>query len=98
MADNLLAGAHLPFYNLRKTPLSVSGSAFSESLGRARSPEALCWGVGVSQFLSVVMMVTAVVLTVLFGVAAWRVSDGRDADITATIPHEAYGWMGKSRD
>lgn len=49
-------------------------------------------GAAVSQFLSVLLLATAVTLTVCFGVAAWRQSEGRDVDITATIPHQEYGW------
>jgi hypothetical protein len=46
----------------------------------------------VSQFLSVFMLVAAVVLTVCFGVAAWRLSDEKDVDITGQIPRQSYGW------
>jgi len=49
----------------------------------------------VSQFLSVLLLVTALTLTLCFGVAAWRQSAGRDADITATIPHQEYGWRAR---
>lgn len=49
-------------------------------------------GVSVSQFLSMLLLVTAVFLTVCFGVAAWRPSDERDTDITGQIPHQTYGW------
>ncbi|WGD48524.1 hypothetical protein QA641_22980 [Bradyrhizobium sp. CB1650] len=45
-----------------------------------------------SQFLSVLMLVTALTLTVCFGVAAWRLSDEKAADITGQIPHPSYGW------
>jgi hypothetical protein len=48
----------------------------------------------VSQFVSVFLLVTAVVLTVCFGVAAWRLSDQRDTDITGQIPHQSFGWRG----
>ena len=48
-----------------------------------------------SQFLSVLLLVTALTLTLCFGVAAWRQSAGRDADITATIPHQEYGWRAR---
>jgi len=48
----------------------------------------------VSQFVSMLLLVTAVVLTVCFGVAAWRLSDQRDIDITGQIPHQSHGWRG----
>jgi hypothetical protein len=38
------------------------------------------------------MLATALTLTLCFGVAAWRQSAGRDVDITATIPHRETGW------
>lgn len=41
-----------------------------------------------SQFLSMLLMVVAVVLTVRFGVAAWRLSEG--TDITGQIPQQLY--------
>jgi hypothetical protein len=44
-----------------------------------------------SHFLSMLLMVTAVFLTVCFGVAAWRTSDDNSADITGQIPHQSYG-------
>jgi hypothetical protein len=46
----------------------------------------------VSQFLSVLLLLTTLTLTVCFGVAAWRQSAGRDVDITATISHRETGW------
>lgn len=46
----------------------------------------------VSQFLSVLLLGTALMLTVCFGVAAWRLSDEKGADITGQIPHQSYGW------
>jgi hypothetical protein len=46
----------------------------------------------VSQFLSVLLLATALTLTVCLGVAAWRQSADKDVDITATIPHQQYGW------
>ncbi|OKO85318.1 hypothetical protein AC629_19385 [Bradyrhizobium sp. NAS80.1] len=55
-------------------------------------PSATFRGVGVSQFLSTLLLVTAVVLTVCFGVAAWRLTDERDIDITGKVPHLTYGW------
>ncbi|WBL82293.1 hypothetical protein I3J27_18345 [Bradyrhizobium xenonodulans] len=48
-----------------------------------------------SQFVSMLLLVAAVVLTVCFGVAAWRLSADRDADVTATIPHQEYGWRSR---
>lgn len=48
-----------------------------------------------SHFLSVLLLATALMLTICLGVAAWRVSEGKDADITATIPHQAYGWKAR---
>jgi len=49
-------------------------------------------GVRVSQFLSVLLLATALTLTLCFGIAAWRQSSGKDADITATIPYRETGW------
>lgn len=49
-------------------------------------------GGDVSQFLSVLLLATALMLTVCFGVAAWRLSDERGLDITGQIPHPSYGW------
>jgi len=48
----------------------------------------------VSQFVSMLLLTTAVVLTVCFGVAAWRLSDEKDLDITSQIPRQTYGWKG----
>lgn len=45
-----------------------------------------------SQFLSMMLLTTALVLTVCLGVAAWRLSDEKDVDITGEISHESYGW------
>jgi len=52
-------------------------------------------GVRVSQFLSVLLLATAMTLTLCFGVAAWRQSAVRDVDITATIPHQENGWRAR---
>jgi hypothetical protein len=41
------------------------------------------------------LLVSALILTVCFGVAAWRLSAGADVDITATIPHQEYGWKAR---
>ncbi|BBO04208.1 hypothetical protein SG09_35580 [Bradyrhizobium ottawaense] len=41
-------------------------------------PSAYVEEVGLSQFLSMLLIVAAVVLTVCFGVAAWRLSDERE--------------------
>jgi hypothetical protein len=49
-------------------------------------------GFCVGHFLSILLLATALMLTVCFGVAAWRVSDGNDPDITGRIPYSAYGW------
>ncbi|OPY95568.1 hypothetical protein A5906_06110 [Bradyrhizobium sacchari] len=51
-----------------------------------------CRDVGVSQFLSMLLLVAAVVLTVCFGVAAWRLSDEKDLDVTGQIARQSYGW------
>lgn len=48
-----------------------------------------------SQFLSVLLLATALTLTLCFGVAAWRQSAGRDVDITATIPQQENGWRAR---
>jgi hypothetical protein len=40
------------------------------------------------------LLTTAVVLTVCFGVAAWRLSDEKDIDITGQIARQSYGWKG----
>ena len=48
----------------------------------------------VSQFLSVLLLATAMTLTLCFGVAAWRQSAVRD-DITATIPQQENGWRAR---
>ena len=52
-------------------------------------------GEHVSQFLSVLLLATAMTLTLCFGVAAWRQSAVRDVDITATIPHQENGWRAR---
>jgi len=44
------------------------------------------------QCVSVLLLAVALILTLCFGVAAWRLSASRDADITSTIPHQEYGW------
>lgn len=48
---------------------------------------------GVSQFLSMLLLTTAVILSVCFGVAAWRLSDDRD-DVTGQIARQSYRWKG----
>ncbi|OAF12109.1 hypothetical protein AXW67_21245 [Bradyrhizobium neotropicale] len=55
-------------------------------------PEFRLRGAEVSQFLSVLLLAMALMLTVCFGVAAWRLSDEKGADITGQIPHQSYGW------
>jgi hypothetical protein len=47
---------------------------------------------GVSQFLSVLLLGTALTLTVCVGVAAWRVSDAKETDITGQIPPPPHIW------
>ncbi|UPK40762.1 hypothetical protein IVB18_13700 [Bradyrhizobium sp. 186] len=44
-----------------------------------------------SQFLSVLLLLTTVFLTVCFGVAAWRISDEGGVEITGQIPRQSYG-------
>lgn len=44
-----------------------------------------------SHFLSVLLLVTAVFLTVCLGVSAWRISDERGVEITGQIPHQSLG-------
>ena len=61
-------------------------------------PRATFRGVRVSQFLSTLLLVAAVVLTVCFGVAAWRLSDEKDIDVTGQIPRQSYGWKQPSRN
>ena len=61
-------------------------------------PRATFRGVGMSQFLSTLLLATAVVLTVCFGVAAWRLSDEKDIDVTGQIPRQSYGWKPTSRN
>lgn len=51
-------------------------------------------GLGVSQFVSMLLLTVAVVLTVYFGVAAWRLSDEKNIDITGQIAHQSFGWKG----
>ncbi len=51
----------------------------------------------VSHFVSMLLLALALTLTLCFGVAAWRVSAGNDVEITATIPHEEYGWRARSK-
>lgn len=36
------------------------------------------------------LVATGLLLTVYFGLLAWRISD--DADITGQIPRQTYGW------
>jgi hypothetical protein len=87
---NLIKGANLPPYNLGENRLWVSASAFSESAHRARSLHAvLVAGVQVSHFLSVLLLVTTLMLTLCFGVAAWRLSED---DANAATPVHVYGW------
>ncbi|WP_167406574.1 hypothetical protein [Bradyrhizobium forestalis] len=45
-----------------------------------------------SHFVSMLLLATALILTLCFGVAAWRLSADKEADITATISHQEYGW------
>jgi hypothetical protein len=46
------------------------------------------WGICVSQFLSMLLLATSLTLTLCFGVAAWRASSDKNADITGTILHQ----------
>ncbi|MGL3107778.1 MULTISPECIES: hypothetical protein [unclassified Bradyrhizobium] len=45
-----------------------------------------------SHFLSMLLLALALTLTLCFGVAAWRLSAGKDVDIATTIQHQEYGW------
>jgi hypothetical protein len=58
----------------------------------------ICGYTRVSHFVSMLLLVLALTLTLCFGVAAWRVSAGNDVEITATIPHGEYGWRARSRN
>ena len=42
------------------------------------------------------LLATALILTLCFGVAAWRLSTDNEADVTATIPQQDYGWKSKA--
>ncbi len=53
-------------------------------------------GARVSQFLSTLLLVAAVVLTVCFGVAAWRLSDEKDI-VTSLAKFRASPMAGNSR-
>jgi hypothetical protein len=46
----------------------------------------------VGRFSFGLLIATGLLLTAYFGLVAWRVSDGKDPDITGQIPHQAYGW------
>jgi len=74
-----------------KRSLGQSDCIFRISQMCARS-RVILLGVRVSQFLSVLLLLTTLTLTVCFGVAAWRQSAGRDVEFTATIPHRETGW------
>lgn len=52
----------------------------------------------VSHFVSMLLLAIALILTLCFGVAAWRLSADKEADITATIPHPEYGWRSRSNN
>lgn len=52
----------------------------------------VAFGGKVSQFLSMLLLVAAVFLTVCFGVAAWRLSDEKDLDVTGQIARQSHGW------
>lgn len=80
----------IPFpraFVLRKTRLGAAHLRFPNRLivvdGRV-NPIART---ALSQFLSVLLLVTTLTLTLRFGVAAWRQSASGDVDITAAIPH-----------
>ncbi|MCP3370760.1 hypothetical protein [Bradyrhizobium cajani] len=51
-----------------------------------------------SHFVSMLLLAIALILTLCFGVAAWRLSADKEADITATIPHPEYGWRSRSNN
>ncbi|WP_369721269.1 MULTISPECIES: hypothetical protein [unclassified Bradyrhizobium] len=48
-----------------------------------------------SHFVSILLLALSLTLTLCMGVAAWRQSNSRDVDITATIPHRDYGWRAR---
>ena len=44
-----------------------------------------------SQFLTVLLLAMALMLALCFGVAAWRLSDGKDSDISGRMHYHGYG-------
>jgi hypothetical protein len=52
----------------------------------------------VGRFSFGLLIATGLLLTGYFGLVAWRVSDGKDPDITGQIPPQAYGWKPTSRN
>lgn len=46
----------------------------------------------VSHFVSMLLLATALILTLCFGVAAWRLSADKEAGIAVTISRQEYGW------
>jgi hypothetical protein len=54
-----------------------------------------CGYTRVSHFLSLLLLVLALTLTLCFGVAAWRLSAGNDVDMVTTIQHQEYGWRAR---
>ena len=45
-----------------------------------------------NHFVSVLLIATALALTVFFGVAAWRLTEDKSVDITGEISRQSYGW------
>jgi hypothetical protein len=78
-----------------KLSLGQSACIFRIAYACSLPHHVLVVGMRVSQFLSVLLLGTALTLTLCFGVAAWRQSAGRDVDITATIPHQENGWRAR---
>jgi len=45
-----------------------------------------------------VLLATALTLTLCFGIAAWRASADNAFDVTGTIPHQGYEWKPRPND
>lgn len=80
---------------LGKTACRSVGLHFPNQTPVLADPVSRVSELSLSQFFSVLLLGTALTLTLCFGVAAWRQSAGRDVDITATIPHQENGWRAR---
>jgi hypothetical protein len=97
MRSDALVRVELLLCNLRKTALRSARLHFSNHWAVLALAVFWLWGAREPLFIGVLLLMTAVLLTVCFGVAAWRIADEPGVEITGQIPHQSYGLKPTSR-